>query len=251
VTGAGSDRVPAVACTSEARARPRHDVAAPDDFFVDNGLDFRRVLSQLISSELDVDRLDYLGRDSYFSGARYGQVDVNWILSSLEWYVDSARQGPGAPDVSLALDHRAIYSFDDFMIARYHMFVMVYFHHKSVIFDEMLAQYLGSPECSYSIPSDIEAYCEFTDAHLYAHHVIKGRWEEGEKVIKTSPKYAHFYACDVLKQRWEEAEEIIMTEAKPSYNYARDVIKGRWEEAEDIIKTEPFFWHLYQEEFIK
>ena len=64
------------------------DVDVPDDFFVDRGLDFRGLLSQLISSELDVDRLDYLGRDSYFSGARYGQVDVNWILSSLEWYVD-------------------------------------------------------------------------------------------------------------------------------------------------------------------
>lgn len=40
------------------------EVAAPDDFFVDAGIDWRRVLSQLISSELDVDRLDYLVRDS-------------------------------------------------------------------------------------------------------------------------------------------------------------------------------------------
>ena len=40
--------------------------------------------------------------------------------------------------VALALDQRAIYAFDDFMIARLHMFLMVYFHHKSVVYEEML-----------------------------------------------------------------------------------------------------------------
>lgn len=163
-----------------------HDVAAPDDFFVDNGLDFRRVLSQLISSELDVDRLDYLGRDSYFSGARYGQVDVNWILSSLEWYVDPARQGPGAPDVSLALDHRAIYAFDDFMIARYHMFVMVYFHHKSVVFEEMLKKHFTGPACTYRFPGDAEAYLAMDDIHLHSY-LREQRDEWARRIVERRP----------------------------------------------------------------
>jgi hypothetical protein len=49
------------------------------------------------------------------------------------------------------------------------MFLMVYFHYKSVIFDEMLGQYLASPDCSYELPSDIEKYCDYNDAHLYSH----------------------------------------------------------------------------------
>jgi hypothetical protein len=49
------------------------------------------------------------------------------------------------------------------------MFLMVYFHYKSVVFDEMLGKYLEDPDCSYALPSDIERYCDSNDAELYAH----------------------------------------------------------------------------------
>jgi HD superfamily phosphohydrolase len=139
------------------------EVAAPDDLFLDGGRDVRRVLSQIISSELDVDRLDYLVRDSYYSGARYGEVDVPWILSNLEWHEDSA----GA--ISMGLDHRAIYAFDDFMIARFHMFVQVYFHHKSVVFEEMLKRHFTGPFCDYRFPPDAEGYLPMDDVHLHGY----------------------------------------------------------------------------------
>ena len=138
------------------------DVGVGDDFFVDRGLDHRRLLSQIISSELDVDRLDYLVRDSYYSGARYGQIDVDWLMSNLRpWPTDSG--------VSLALDGRAIYAFDDFMIARHHMFLMVYFHHKSVVYEELLKRHVASPECTWSIPADLHAYLFVDDISLEAH----------------------------------------------------------------------------------
>lgn len=139
------------------------EVASPDDLFVDGGRDYRRILSQLISSELDVDRLDYLVRDSYYSGARYGEVDVNWILSNLEWHEDDRGE------VGLAFDHRAIYAFDDFMIARFHMFVQVYFHHKSVVYEEMLKRHFTGPNCGYAFPPDAEGYLPMDDVHLHGY----------------------------------------------------------------------------------
>ena len=146
------------------------EVQIDDDFFQDGGLDHRRALSQLISSELDVDRLDYLVRDSYFSGARYGMVDVNWLVSNLGLHVDE-----GA--VSLALDRRAIYAFDDFMVARYHMFVMVYFHHKGVVFEEMLKRYFLSPACDYALPGEMGDYLFVDDIQLHAHlRQSENRW---------------------------------------------------------------------------
>ncbi len=146
------------------------DVAVDDDFFVVDGLDHRQALSQLISSELDVDRLDYLVRDAYFSGARYGMVDVNWLISNLEIHREAGR-------ALLALDRRAIYAFDDFMVARYHMFIMVYFHHKSVVFEELLKRYFRSPDCDYFLPSRIDDYLWVDDIHLHAHlRRSENRW---------------------------------------------------------------------------
>jgi HD superfamily phosphohydrolase len=139
------------------------EVSVPDDFFVDGERDYRRILSQLISSELDVDRLDYLVRDSYYSGARYGETDVNWLLSNMEWHEDAAG------NVSLALDQRAVYAFDDFMIARYHMFMSVYFHHKSVINEEILKRHFAGPNRTWEFPTDVEEYLLLDDVAMHAY----------------------------------------------------------------------------------
>lgn len=137
------------------------EVAPPDDFFVDGGLDHRRLLSQLVSSELDVDRLDYLVRDATFTGANYGQVDVNWLISNLEAWPDGGQ-------VSLAMDGRAVYAFDHFLIARHHMFLMVYFHHKSVIYEEMLRRYVQGEGCDWRFP-ELDGWLEVDDVALTAH----------------------------------------------------------------------------------
>ena len=139
------------------------EISLTDDFFIDQGCDYRQLLSQLISSELDCDRLDYLVRDSYYTGARYGQIDTDWLISNLRRYVDDDG------NVSLAMNARALYAFDDFMIARYHMFVMVYFHHKSVVYEEMLKQYMSSEGCDYQLPVEMEAVLPVDDTHLNAY----------------------------------------------------------------------------------
>jgi uncharacterized protein len=139
------------------------EVLLEDDFFVDQGCDHRGLLSQLVSSDLDVDRLDYLLRDSYYTGARYGQVDVYWLLSNLSRHLDEAGR------VCLALDGRALYAFDDFMVARLHMFLMVYFHQKSIAYEHLLQRYMRDPACDYRLPAELEDYLGCDDAHLQAH----------------------------------------------------------------------------------
>jgi uncharacterized protein len=137
-------------------------LAAPDDFFIDGGLDFRTILSQIVSSELDVDRLDYLERDAYFCGTNYGRVELNWLLDNLTAHVVQDQ-------VHLALSRRALYTFDDFLLARHHMHLMVYFHHKSIIYEELLHRYLTSPDCKFKLPANIEEYIGCTDYALYQH----------------------------------------------------------------------------------
>lgn len=125
-------------------------------------VNIRPILQQIISSELDADRMDYLRRDSLHAGVSYGQFDFDWLVGNLTYHVKNAK-------CYLALQHRALYAFEDFLISRFHMFLMVYFHYKSVVFDAMLGEYFSSPDCDYSLPADIEAYCNSNDAELYAH----------------------------------------------------------------------------------
>jgi len=149
---------------------PRHvaaliDPAVPDDdgFFVDGGLDYRPLLSQLVSSELDMDRVDYLLRDSFFAGVAYGSFDHHWLLAHLCHLVaDDGR-------VFLALDRRALYAFDDFLLSRYHMFLMVYFHHRAVIYKEMLRRYLREEGAGEVVPTDVEDLVRADD------HALMGR----------------------------------------------------------------------------
>jgi HD superfamily phosphohydrolase len=49
------------------------------------------------------------------------------------------------------------------------MHLMVYFHHKSIIYEELVHRYLQSPDCSFFVPADIEQYVHCTDYALYEH----------------------------------------------------------------------------------
>ena len=49
------------------------------------------------------------------------------------------------------------------------MHLMVYFHHKSIIYEEMLNRYLNSPDCSFHLPADIREYVKFNDNKLHEH----------------------------------------------------------------------------------
>jgi uncharacterized protein len=75
-------------------------------------------LNEVISGGLSVDLMDYLPRDSYFSGTEYGKVDYFRIINSLE--VASSKV--------LGINKSALYSYESMLISRYQMFKSVYFH---------------------------------------------------------------------------------------------------------------------------
>ncbi|MFM9904046.1 MAG: HD domain-containing protein [Pyrinomonadaceae bacterium] len=82
--------------------------------------DFRPLaLAQLVSSQLDVDRMDYLLRDSLMTGAKYGIYDLEWIIKSIEI---------NEKDDHLYVSARGLYAVEDYLQARYYMYRQVYFH---------------------------------------------------------------------------------------------------------------------------
>ncbi len=151
----------------------------PDDFFMVNDLDFRPILSQIVSSELDADRMDYLERDAYFCGTNYGRIEANWLIANQTYHIAEGK-------LHLALNRRALYAFDDFLLSRHHMHLMVYFHHKSIIYEEMLMRYLSSDECTFKLPADINEYISFNDYSLH-EHLYKSENPWAQKISTKNP----------------------------------------------------------------
>jgi HD superfamily phosphohydrolase len=81
---------------------------------------------KLVSSQLDVDRLDYLLRDGHYSGAGYATYDLDWIIHAIQ----VARVRPDHED--LVVDYRrGMYAVEQYLFARSYMYAQVY-HHKTV-----------------------------------------------------------------------------------------------------------------------
>ena len=116
--------------------------------------------------------MDYLECDSYFCGINYGKIDKDWLQQNLTLHIKDHK-------AYLALNRRALYAFDDFLISRHHMHLMVYFHHKSIVYEEMLNRYLTSPDCKFFLPSDYKDYISYTDYKLYEHlDTVDNMWAQ-------------------------------------------------------------------------
>lgn len=91
----------------------------------------KRFLHQLVSSQLDMDRLDYLSRDSFFTGVSEGIVGTDRIISMLNVHDDQ-----------LVVDEKGIYSVEKFIISRRLMYWQVYMHKTVIAADQLLMSIL-------------------------------------------------------------------------------------------------------------
>jgi len=87
----------------------------------------RPFLHQLVSSQLDMDRLDYLRRDSFYTGVSEGTVGIERIIQMLN-----------VKDEQLIVDQKGIYSVEKFLMARRFMYWQVYLHKTSIAADAIL-----------------------------------------------------------------------------------------------------------------
>lgn len=141
-------------------------------YFQVGGVDYTPLLGHIVSSEVDADRMDYLLRDSFFTGASYGTYDLDWLIENIGAYVHDGR-------AELALGSRAIIAFEDFLLSRYHMFLTVYYHRTPICFDRMLRNYFDEAPGEYVIPADTRDYLACDDVQLlHALRISKNRWAQ-------------------------------------------------------------------------
>lgn len=85
------------------------------------------ILSQMISGQLDADRMDYLLRDAYFTGTKYGDFDIQRVLRTLR-----------IKDDKLVVKQSGMHTVEDYIMARYHMYWQVYYHPTGRSFELLL-----------------------------------------------------------------------------------------------------------------
>lgn len=97
---------------------------------------------QLISSQIDCDRMDYLLRDSYYSGANYGQFDLTRILRVIRPTKDG-----------IVFEYNGMHAVEDYIVSRFQMYMQVYFHPASRAMEVLLQNLLKRAKYLYHIDS--------------------------------------------------------------------------------------------------
>ena len=123
------------------------------------------ILNFLMDSELDCDKMDYLLRDSHYCGVNYGHYDLERLLSSID--IGAAIDDDTVKVVAIQED--GVHAFEEFVLARYFMFLQVYFHKTRRVLDMSLQRYLKRvlPNNGYyPQPKELKEYLEWDDDRI-------------------------------------------------------------------------------------
>jgi HD superfamily phosphohydrolase len=115
------------------------------------------ILRELVSGpNLDADRMDYLLRDSYFTGVVNGHYDAEQLIASLRAFeVDGTWE--------LGVDGRGVVALESFVLARYWMFATIYFHHTTRAFERVLRDGLREVWPDPRALDDVDAFLAWDD----------------------------------------------------------------------------------------
>lgn len=185
------------------------------------------LIQQLISSQLDIDRLDYLERDAYFTGAAYGHIDLDRLMR-----VVSVKNN------QLVFKSSGIHAIENYLVARYHMYWQVYYHPKARAYEVILEKiYLRVKDLLQSNfdfehdvtslkrilenPHDMYAYLEIDD--YYMNGLIAYFLKSKDSILKTlSNDFLNRHIWDYLDDNDENKNQIStilnkMTEEEKRY----------------------------------
>lgn len=165
--------------------------------------DFRPMaLAQLVSSQLDVDRMDYLLRDSLMTGAKYGIYDLEWIIKSLEIDEENDR---------LYVSARGIYAVEDYLQARYYMFRQVYFHRTLRSAEAVLRSLLRRALQLFQSGKDV-----WFARETAFEKILKGEWLSLKEHLPLDDTDVMFH----IKQ-WQNSDDAILSDLAKRFLHRR------------------------------
>ena len=152
---------------------------------------------QLVSSQLDVDRLDYLTRDSYFTGVHEGVIGYDRLIEMMDVENDE-----------LVIEQKGIYSVEKFIIARRVMYWQVYLHKTVICAEQMLIKTLK--RAKYLAKSGTHLFA--TPAlHFFLYHDVE--LKDFNTNVELLDMYAHLDDTDIYAslKEWERCDDKVLS----------------------------------------
>jgi len=122
----------------------------------------RAFLNQLVSSQLDMDRTDYLKRDSFYTGVTEGNINTERILAMLN-----------VKDNRLVVEEKGIYTVEKFLIARRLMYWQVYLHKTSIVAEQLITRHkidIKTVKDSLDVFAQLDDYDIISSMKEWCHH---------------------------------------------------------------------------------
>lgn len=116
-------------------------------------------LQSFMDGELDCDKMDYLLRDSLYCGVSYGKFDLNRFVSTLTAHKQKET-------LQLAIERGGVQALEEFVLARYFMFIQVYFHKTRRYLDKALVKSLKAVLPGGKYPENIHEYLQWDDIRV-------------------------------------------------------------------------------------
>ncbi len=179
------------------------------------------LLESILSSQLDIDRLDYLKRDAYFAAVKTGDIDSTKLINSLTVH-----------DGKLCFKESAVYAIENYLISRYHMYMQVYLHPSVIgrdfnlieifkdiesVHDPLLKKVLKSPD-----NPDLNLFLNLDDAYFLTY------FKQLSESNLPAANVAHEF---IYRQNWQPKEftgekpiGVIWELKKQIYDFQREPI---------------------------
>lgn len=155
----------------------------------------KKFLNQLISSQLDMDRLDYLKRDSFYTGVAEGNINAERLISMMN-VVNGA----------LVMEEKAIYSVEKFLMARRFMYWQVYLHKTGIVAEQLLIRILK--RAKKLLEAGVSLECSPVFLFFMQHKITKASFDSG--VLE---KFAQLDDTDVLFaiKHWQNHQDAVLS----------------------------------------
>ncbi|MBP5307429.1 MAG: HD domain-containing protein [Paludibacteraceae bacterium] len=157
----------------------------------------KHYLHQLISSQLDMDRMDYLVRDSFFSGVREGNVGAERLIKMLN-----------VKDDRLVVEEKGIYSAENFLIARRLMYWQVYLHKTAVASETMLRHVII--RAKYLTANGESLFASPSLQHFLRADFDLASFASSDETVR---RFARLDDADVLSsvKEWQDAKDTVLS----------------------------------------